>query len=374
MKGPCDNERSWLNFNTQNATIGRSMATLTEVSGVARKVVKFSAAALILIMLAPVAVNGIKSLYNRLNPPPPPPPTVKYGKLPALIFPVADKVATPTYKLETISGTLPKTPTTARAYVVKVNKSRLKSPDEQRKKAALLGFTNDFVELDEKTYRFVHPQQPAEMLVNIVSGGFAFRLDWTTDPAIYKSTQIPVGNAAIGEARGWLQGLSLLPQDLVAGTGKVQYFVATGSAMIPADTFYGANFTRVDLYRADKDEMKIVTSGSDTSPVSVIFSGLPGAKRIVQANYQYSATLDNEFATYPLKSVGEAWEELTSGRGYIAKRAGQNVTVRRAYLAYYEANVPQDFLQPVFVFEGDAGFVAYVPAIKSEFTVSEPAM
>jgi hypothetical protein len=88
---------------------------------------------------------------------------------------------------------------------------------------------------------------------------------------------------------------------------------------------------------------------------------------VVQANYQYSKTLDNDFATYPLKSIVSAWNELTGGGGYIAKRAGSNVTVRKAYLAYYESNDPQDFLQPVFVFEGDGGFMGYVQAVDQGF-------
>ena len=62
-----------------------------------------------------------------------------------------------------------------------------------------------------------------------------------------------------------------------------------------------------------------------------------------------------------------AWEYLQTGKGYVAKRTTPNVTIRKISLAYYESNEPQEFLQPVYVFEGDNGFVAYVPAIKSEY-------
>jgi len=35
------------------------------------------------------------------------------------------------------------------------------------------------------------------------------------------------------------------------------------------------------------------------------------------------------------------------------------------YLAYYDSLDPQTYLQPVFVFEGDDDFLAYVPAVEA---------
>jgi hypothetical protein len=124
----------------------------------------------------------------------------------------------------------------------------------------------------------------------------------------------------------------------------------------------------MDVYRATKDELPIVTTLGDRSPVNFLFSGVNDrTKRVVEFEYQYSKILDDNFATYPLKSVDTAWNELQQGGGFIAVSAGENVTVRRAYLAYYESTQPQEFLQPVFVFEGDGGFMAYVPAINSDY-------
>jgi hypothetical protein len=223
------------------------------------------------------------------------------------------------------------------------------------------------VRVDEQVYRFVHQTEPAEMVVNSISGGFAYRLDWTQDKTIYSTHTVPLGNQAITEARNWLTGLGLLPSDLAIGRGEFGYLVATGSAMIPTELFYEANFTRVDLYRADLDELRVMTAGGDTSPVSVVISGLEAPRRIVAANYHYSQITENEFATYPLRGVQKAWNDLLAGQGYIAKKAGSSVIVRKAGLAYFEANDPQGFLQPVYVFEGDAGFVGYVQAVADQY-------
>ena len=344
------------------------MATLTEVAGVSRKGIKWGVLVLVVLMLIPGIWKFILATYARLNPPPPPPPTVRYGKLPKLNFPTSVGEATPEIKLETIEGSLPSNlPNTAKVYLVSINRSLLFAEDRARDKAKRLGFTTDFVRMDEQVYRFVHQSEPAEMVVNSISGGFAYRLDWTQDKVIPTSHAVPVGNAAVGEAKSWLSQLGLLPPELAEGSGVFSYFVAAGSAMVPTDLFYEANFTRVDLFRANKNELRIMAAGGNTSPVAIIFTGVGGPRRVISANYQYSDTQDTEFATYPLKGIQSAWEELVAGKGYLAKRVGPKVTVRKVGLAYYEANEPQNFLQPVYVFQGDAEFVGYVQAVADEY-------
>ena len=76
------------------------------------------------------------------------------------------------------------------------------------------------------------------------------------------------------------------------------------------------------------------------------------------------------FATYPLRSVEEAWNDLNAGLGYIANpgSTGSNlINVRKIYLAYYYSDNPSNFLQPIYVFEADRGFIAYVSAISKEW-------
>jgi hypothetical protein len=68
--------------------------------------------------------------------------------------------------------------------------------------------------------------------------------------------------------------------------------------------------------------------------------------------------------------VDQAWKELVSGGGFIAKRTTENqVVVRKVSLAYFEANEQQAFLQPVYVFEGDGGFTAYVQAVDHSYII-----
>ncbi len=320
--------------------------------------------ALIIMALIPGTIGLIKKVYLMLNPPPPPPPTVRYGKLPKLVFPEAPNFATPEYKLETISGGLPALANMGRVYAVGINKSRLLTLDRMKTRAQSLGFKDDPVELDERTYRFSHPAAPIEMIFDVISGAISYKYDWTRDKSAAKIYNVPIGDGAVSEAKSFLRKVGALSDDINNGTSGVKYLVATGSAMMPAVSAYEANFVRVDLYRADKDGMKMVTVGGDSSPVNIILSGQTGDGRTIQANYYYSQVLDDDYATYPLVPVTDAWNNLVAGGGFIAKRTSNNqIVIRRVSLAYFESNEPQKFLQPVYVFEGDAGFLAYVPAI-----------
>jgi hypothetical protein len=344
------------------------MATLTEVGSVARKGIKIAIIALIALMISPLVAKGIKYLYLRLHPTPPAPPNYKYGALPPIEFPQTADEATPEYSLQTISGDLPALPNIANVYVVGINKYRLLTLDRVKEKVKVLGFTNDPQEISDQIYKFYHPLIPAVLTYNIISGEFSYEYDWTQDKDVPNTTSVSTGEQAIFEAKTFFQSVESLPDDLVNGEGKFSFLAATHSAMIPVDSIYNANFVRADLFRADRDKMKIVTPGGDTSPVNIIFSGLTGGRRVVLANYQYSQVIDGDFGTYPLKSVTTAWQELVAGKGYIAKKTGYKITVRRVSLAYFESQTSQKFLQPVFVFEGDGGFIAYVSAVDSSQT------
>ena len=350
------------------ARINSNMATLTEISFYSRQAIKWGIVGIVIIAIIPFAYRAGKGIYLRLRPPPPPPPTVRYGKLPKIEFPEVAASGSSTYKLETIEGGLPKLVTVGNVYVVGINKSRLLELERAKAKAKTLGFTNEPIRVDDQTYRFVHPILRATFTVNLLSGGFKYRYDFLQDKSVFEPENLPSIEQAGAEAKNFLQSLGLLPADLASGAARSTYLIATYSGEMKAAPSYSeANFVRTDLYRADKDKLRFVTVGGDTSPVNMLFSGAKERnKRIVSADYQYSTILGNDLATYPLKSVDQAWSELTQGVGFVTKDYPE-VTIRRVSLAYFESDKPQQFIQPVFVFEGDGGFVGYVSAVDPKY-------
>jgi hypothetical protein len=346
------------------------MATLTEISSVSRKIIKYGSITIIVLSLMPVVLRVGKMIYARLNPPPVPPPTVQFGKLPLLQFPSTND-PWPEFKLETIEGRLPTFPDRAKVYLVGVNKSRLLLLDRTIPKAKNMGFSDYPLELNDQSYRFVNQKTKAEIQLNLVYGTMTYLYDWTKDKDIYYSHSMPRDKTAINQAVQFFARIIDLPSDLSVDNSKVHYYIATGSAMMPTDSYYDANMTRVDLFRNDKDKMKIMTAGVDTSPISVVLSGRGGDKDALQANFYYSQVFDKDFATYPLRSIDQAWKELLEQKAYIARKSVSKVIIRRVSMAYYESMAPQLFMQPIYVFEGDGGFTAYVQAVDGSYLAAE---
>ena len=51
----------------------------------------------------------------------------------------------------------------------------------------------------------------------------------------------------------------------------------------------------------------------------------------------------------------------------LGNNSKDRIVIRNISLAYYDSDEPQEYLQPIFIFEGDNDFVAYLPAITGEY-------
>lgn len=349
------------------------MATLTEAGFYTRKIINWTIVAVITIVLAPIFLKGAGLIILALNPPKPPPPEMRYGALPQVIFPEVANATKPNLVLETKTGDLPKFPNQIRVYPIQTNKLRLLEIDRIKTRARSLGFTTEPEKLNDHSYKFKHPTAPIELIVDIISNGLSYKYTWATDQSFYANSNLPSRDEALNQAKSFFQTLGVLPSDMASGHVKYSYFVSLPGGTLKSTPQLEANVIRVDMFRSDieidKIKYKVVTPFYITSPVNVILTGLSGNKKIIEAAYNYSALLDaeKEYSTYPIKTVQTAWEELRGGGGYIAHidNPVQTVKIRNVYLAYYETEAGQQFLQPIFVFEGDEGFAGYVTAIRN---------
>lgn len=115
-----------------------------------------------------------------------------------------------------------------------------------------------------------------------------------------------------------------------------------------------------------------MTSEVNSAPVSVLLSNSTvEGKRVVEVNYKYVNIDRQSFETYPIKTVNEAVAELKRGNYWPAVDSqNSRVAIRNIYLAYFEPITLTNYMQPIFVFEGDGGFVAYVAAILDKWISS----
>jgi len=350
------------------------MATLTETAYLTRKILKFGIIVLVSFIILKIAFNIGKNIWRQIHPPPPPPPTVSFGKLPKIVFPPENLPLEKTkisFKLETIEGGLPKLPEVGKVYFRPIKSPNLLAFDRANSLAKKMGFQNEPEKKDETTYLWTTENSTVlEMDINNLN--FHLFYDFKNDQEILTSKNLPTNQQAAQEAKNFLVSNGLLPEDLANGMAEFEYLRFNIDQLIPVSSLSEADFIRVNLFRANLDDWRIFPPNPKRSLISFLFSGsrTPG-KRIVEISYAYFPVEKEIFGTYPLKPVTQAWNELQQGQGYIAN-LGQNengqITIRKVYLGYYDADTPQHYLQPIYVFEGDKNFFAYVPALDSKWT------
>ena len=309
------------------------------------------------------------SIYRKFFPKPPPAPTISFGQLPALPFPESQKPANLNYVLETPQGGLPKLVTQANVFFMPKISSNLLSLDLAKQKAADLDFNPNPQEVSETIYRFTHPKAPATLEMNIVTGIFSISFDLGQEPSILEKRP-PAPEVATSQVKSFLSSANLFPEDLTGQTTHEFLKISEGK-LTPALSLSESNFVKVNLFRKNYDELPSLTPNTNEANVWFIVSGArEREKQIVAGQFHYFPIDETQSSTYPLKTPDAAWQELITGGGFIANlgtnKEGDKITVRRVYLAYYDAGVPTEFYQPIIVFEGDNGFIAYVPAISPE--------
>jgi len=344
------------------------MATLTETAYYTRQGVKYGAVFLVLFIILRF-IWGITAAYLRkIHPPPPPPPTVAFGKLPKIEFPKKEGIPNLSFKLETAQGTIPTLPSIAKVYFSLKPGASLLSLERAKETAKKMGFSGNPQALSPRSYRFQTEDNPPVILdFDIVNGNFTLQYDFSGDQTILSEKKLPLDDQAIYEAKSFLQNTGLLYSDLANAKTRISYLRYEAPNLIPAISLSEADFVKVELFREDLDNLPILPENPKESSIYFILSGArERTKRMVKINYQYNKIERENFATYPLNPVSTAWQEIQANQGFIANLGDNSdgkITIRKIYLAYFDSREPQNFLQPIFVFEGDRGFFAYVSAV-----------
>jgi hypothetical protein len=345
------------------------MASLTQVSISSRKIIRYSIFFAIFLIVARVLFGIGSAVYRNFFPAPPPPPTVTFGKLPKLPFPEKAKINL-TFALETPEGGLPVLPTQSKVFFMPQLAPNLLSLDVAKEKASSLGFLPAEQAVSQTIYRFSHKDTPATLEMNIVNGNFSISYDLKADPSpIERKPPAPeVGAAAV---RSYLSSADLLPEDLTGPTAN-EFLKIETDKLIGALSLSDSDLIRINFFRKTYDNLPSLTPEPNKGNVWSIISGArEREKQIIAAEYHYFPVDEGKFSTYPIKTSQIAWDELNAGSAYVAtygaNAEGKTVTIRRIFLAYFDAGSYTEFFQPIVAFEGDNGFVAYVPAVTSDY-------
>jgi len=351
------------------------MNSLTETSYLTRRIIKYSFLAIVALLLIRSGWGIFKQYWRARHPLPSTPPDVAFGKLEAIQFSSGKEKPQKGFILQTVSGDLPKMPDQAKVFFVIPQENQLLALEKTNQLAKNLGFSSSPEKIREDLYRYRNQSLKTILTINPLTKTFFFQYPYLQDQTLI-TLSLPPQKEIIDAAKGFLEKTGRNHDDLLPEKAKVVLWKITPNGKQPAPSLSEANLAQVNFFREDiENQYHIYPQDLKNSNVSVLVSGdSHGNREIVEVKYTYFYIDKEKSATYPLKPISQAWEELKSKDYHLAKLDSQptsnNIPIRQIYLAYLDPHYPTNFLQPIYVFEGDYGFFGFVPAISIEW-VSE---
>ena len=338
---------------------------LTQTAWVARGVIKYGGITLALIMVGRIFWGAVYGYWKALHPAPPPPPTIGFGVLPKITFPT--QIEKPdSYKIEIAPSKVPNIPNRMKVFFKPISKPSLNAAKEAKVIAANLGYVFEPQILSDRTYRWTRlSPYPSTLEMDIVTGHFTLKTNWANNYEIF-DLNVPIDQTrAEKQLKSMLQKQVKLPEDMATASATITYLKASGGEFIEADSQSDSDAYRINLNRINIDnQIKNLTPDPQKGIISAVFTGLTLLE--LEYNYQPIDYLVSE--TYPLRSIQNAWKILSAGEGYVAAKGRLNqAVIRNIYLAYYDGFTQQQYHMPIYVFEGDDGFLGYVEAIDPKF-------
>lgn len=350
------------------------MSNLTDISISTRKV-------FIWIIIVIISYFILRLLWNAFTSTPVAPPSevilapnTKFGKLPPLLF---EHISTSSsglkFSLENIEGKpLPATPS-ARVYLMPKKLPSILGTQRVKNFAAKLRFVNEPEMLSATHFIFYQGNNNENSLeIDSINMNYRLKYDFAHNPDIFSHNQNLNTNAISSEILAVVRNYYLVDGSLLSDklTTRLLAFDPSTQQFEKVANFTKANSARIDFFRSI-DGWKILPPMYDQSFNYILYTPGGGFMGIIELNYFFWTIASNDYGTYPLKTADQAWLDLVDGYAYVI-RMGENtadktIIIRNIYLAYYDTEQSQNYLQPIFVIEGDKNFVAYVPAIAGQW-------
>lgn len=347
---------------------------LTQTSSFLRKTIILFVVVLVTIMVGRVALSSFVAYWKATHPEPPPAPTVGFGRIPAPVFEaVNDHPAQ--FRLELANGRFPIFTDRLPVFLLPTARASLLSADQAKRRAASMGYIFEPEIINERTYRWTNTQPLLSTLeMDILTGQFTITTNWAAFPGLLQPEAVLDPTKASNRIKALLQQSELLTTDFSTGPVYTQYLRASAGNFVNAQAENDAQFIQVNLARiplqlgaADdpNTSFQIVTADQQPGPITAVLASngsiLEMSMQALPVDYQTSET-------YPLITATQAWQILNSGGGIIAQKPSvDEAIVRNVSLGYYDPAIEQPYFQPVFVFEGDDGFKALVPAVNPQY-------
>jgi len=292
-----------------------------------------------------------------------------FGKVSLPEIPGSSSSAGLKFILDTIEGQPVTATDTAKVYFLPQYNPRFGYSEKIYLIAKSFGFNTEVVKhkIVGKTATF----SDIEKTLTIDISNFNFKFDRKVDNTLFTSSQltIPTKTVIENKAVDFLKKIGRYPDELGKGTVNIIYlkYNPINENFVNVEKSSQAQLVEIDFGRPDIDTFKVVTPKFFTSQnyVVMLFQGTDF--QIIKSQIAFFEKSEEQVGNYLIKTGEEAWSELNSGLGFVvAGTQGQkNIVIKSMELRYFDPDIYQNYLQPVYAFLGEGNFVGYVPAVKN---------
>lgn len=344
--------------------------TLTELSYYSRKFAPFS---LLFFLLLLIFYYFIKVLLLTISPP---------VKKSLYLNPVFGKIKKPlikdtlpntnlTFKIDTIEGRPITATESAKVFFLPASSAKFGYREKIYLIAKSLGFNTELVKHKLEDREAVFNDGRQNLRIDITNFNFTYEYGFENDSQLFQNATQPEKKASETRSIDFLKDLGRYPDELAKAKANVIFIAYNPEAkeMRVLDNNVDANMVEVDFYRPDQEQYPVVAPKYFNSQnyVMGVFS-VEGFK-IIKAQIKFYEKSSSQIGIYPIKTGDVAWEEMIAGKGLVVQNqeGNTNIVIKKMFLGYFDPDVYQEYLQPVYVFLGENNFVAYVPAVTGDY-------
>ena len=298
-----------------------------------------------------------------------------YGNIPSLSIPSINipKINQNKFYLTTINGQLPTLPSVVNVYPFIPSELHLLSYENALTIANLLNFKKSSTNVGNYIYSWTDNIRTLQY--DLKNQNITINSNIETVIQQYASpynstTSQPLNSQIDTEVKKSLSAIIPLTDDYVSGKTTFTPLSVDSKGNINQSSGDSVQAYYINIFRSEMLDSK---NTSDKAPVLSVNPNISNINLIVlnQNNIADMSFIDRQVGNpglYSIKSVSQAWQELTSGKAslvYLQPQSNFIITpllnatvleyhIKNIYLAYYEPSTTISYLQPIYVFSGDA--------------------
>jgi hypothetical protein len=228
--------------------------------------------------------------------------------------------------------------------------------------------------LEGKNIIFAAPDRTLK--IDISNFNFEYKYNYENNLQVFENTTIPDQDTVIEKAKSFLTDVGRYPEELAQGTENVTLFHYDDQTkqFVKVDSVEKANAVEIDYFRPEIDGISMIASKYPYSQNYIVMTFNENTSIVLKSQIKFFDKESEKYGVYPLKTGDQAYQELQNKKATIISNGNgsTDVVIKKMFLSYFDPDFYQEYLEPVFVFLGENGFVAYVPALASDYlTTSE---